>query len=73
MEIEKSKKKICLIHPEIDRENIAGMRDVLIHSFFGVKYRIVWDVLKTHILILYNRIKEILINQSHLFIILYIK
>ncbi len=49
-----------LKYPDIDWKRIAGMRDVLIHSYFGVDYVIVWDVVKNHIPTLHSRIKEII-------------
>lgn len=39
---------------------MAGMRDHLIHGYFGVDYGIVWDVVTNKIPVLRQLIEEIL-------------
>ena len=47
-------------YTHIDWRRISGMRDRLIHGYFGVDYAIVWDVVQNHIPDLRRRIASIL-------------
>ena len=45
---------------EIEWKELAGLRDKLIHQYFGVKWEIVWDVVKNRLPGIKERIEEIL-------------
>ncbi len=47
-------------HKEVNWKRLTGLRDIIIHKYFGVEWRIIWDVLK-------NMIPEIKIKIQNIF------
>ncbi|MCL6642407.1 MAG: DUF86 domain-containing protein [Candidatus Bipolaricaulota bacterium] len=47
-------------YSSIDWKALAGMRDRLIHGYFGVDYEIVWDIVITKVPVLHKEIQHII-------------
>ena len=51
-------------YPHIEWKAITGMRDKLVHDYFGVDHELVWDVVKHKIPTLHKQISEIVHDLS---------
>jgi len=58
-------KELIKKYPEIEWKKIAGLRDILVHAYFGIDIEIVWDIvqnkipeLKDQILLIKSKIKK---------------
>jgi uncharacterized protein with HEPN domain len=52
-------------HPGVPWKDLMGMRDKMIHHYFGINYEIVWTIAKEELAGLLPRLEEILANAKH--------
>lgn len=50
-------------YPQIRWKELAGVRDKLIHHYFGVNFDIVWSIVKQELPELLSQLEEILKNE----------
>ncbi len=51
--------EVKLRHPDVPWKEMAGMRDRLIHAYFGIDYNLVWLTIKNRVPVAKQMIKKI--------------
>jgi len=51
-------------YPEVEWPKIAGLRDVVVHEYFGLDEDILWDVIQNRVSVLLDQVLRILSQES---------
>jgi uncharacterized protein with HEPN domain len=51
---------VCARHPEISWYEMRGMRNFVVHEYFGVSDRILWDTVQNNLPPLEKQLKELI-------------
>jgi len=47
-------------YPQIDWKGFAGLRDIIIHQYFGIDYNVIWDAIINEVPFMYATVLNII-------------
>jgi uncharacterized protein with HEPN domain len=53
-------KKVRSRYPDIEWQRITNLRNIIVHEYFGINLKIIWDIVKNKLPVLAERIKQLL-------------
>jgi len=56
--------KIRKKYPDLPWEQMRGIRNIMVHEYFGVDFKIVWYTAKKHLNPLRNKLEELLLIEN---------
>jgi uncharacterized protein with HEPN domain len=58
--VKKVSPEVRAAYPDIPWKDIAGLRDRVVHDYFGISLDIVWDVVRNHVPPLREKLRTVL-------------